>query len=168
MKEYQGTFIIGDFGSERYSAASVWQPSSAMLCDDRPASHTNKESQHLLSSLSRVAAKKGIPFILCFAEQSSPFNQLCHTRALARATEIRMHRAFSQRMANFKDPSSSSPIWFDPRGFSSLLYFSSLSITALTRKFQPMLLKNFRFYRRLKVLLVSTRCGHENITVAGS
>ncbi|CAF4082321.1 unnamed protein product, partial [Rotaria magnacalcarata] len=36
MKEYQGTFIIGDFGSERYSAASVWQPSSAMLCDDRP------------------------------------------------------------------------------------------------------------------------------------
>jgi hypothetical protein len=35
MKDYQGTFVAGDFASGRYSAASVWQPSTFILCDDR-------------------------------------------------------------------------------------------------------------------------------------
>jgi hypothetical protein len=148
MKEYKRTFVIGDFSSGRYSAAPLWQSTSAVLCDDRsnsknayrdpywlafnffqyPSSKLNSrnEKETLLSSLSSTAFNNGIPFLLCHTEQSSVFNPLCRKRALAIATEILGRQAASKRMTELGDKFDKSPVWLDPRDFSTLLYFSLL------------------------------------------
>jgi hypothetical protein len=148
MKEYKGTFVVGDFPSGRYSTVSVWQSTNAILCDDRsdsknayrgpywlafnffqsPSSELNSrdEKEILLSSLSSVAFNNGIPFVLCHTEQSSVFNPICRKRALAIATEILGQRAVSQRMTELDDKFDKSPVWLDPRDFSTLLSFSLL------------------------------------------
>jgi hypothetical protein len=151
MKEYQGTYIVGDFASGQYSAASVWQPLSAIFCDDRSgikngyrgpywlvfnffqssisASNANDENHFLLSSLKHTGANKDIPFMLFHVEQSSAFNTLCRKQAVAIATEVRSQLNFSERIEKLGDQFDTSPVWLDPRDFSSLLYFNSLSAT---------------------------------------
>jgi hypothetical protein len=148
MKEYKGTFVIGDFPSGRYSVTSVWQSTNAILCDDRsdskdayrgpywlafnffqsPSSELNlrDEKEILLSSLSSAAFNNGIPFLLCHTEQSSVFNPICRKRALAIATEIHSRQDISQRMTVLDDKFDKSPVWLDPRDFSVIPYFSVL------------------------------------------
>lgn len=147
MREYIGTFIIGDFHSGHYIAASVWQPSSAILCDDRCSqenvyrgpywlvfnlfqspnilSFPNDVKESLLSSLSHMAFNKSIPYILCHVERSSIFNNVCRSKALAMATEILSRVSLSQRIIELGNEFDSSPVWLDPRDFSSLLYFAA-------------------------------------------
>jgi hypothetical protein len=148
MKEYKGTFVIGDFSSGRYSAASVWQSTNSILCDDRshsknayrgpywlafnffqsPSSELNSrdEKEALLSSIISAAFNNGIPFVLCHVEQSSVFNLLCRKRALSITTEVLGRRAVSERMIELGDKFDKSPVWLDPRDFSTLLSFSLL------------------------------------------
>jgi hypothetical protein len=148
MKEYKGTFVIGDFSSGRYSVASVWQSTNAILCDDRshlknayrgpywiafnffqsPSSPLNSkdEKEILLSSLCSAAFNNGIPFLLCHTEQSSIFNPICRKRAVAITTEILARQDVSQRMTELDDKFDKSPVWLDPRDFSVIPYFSLL------------------------------------------
>jgi hypothetical protein len=148
MKEYKGTFVIGDFPSGRYSAVSVWQSTNAILCDDRshlknayrgpywiafnffqsPSSKSNSrdEKEILLSSLSSAAFNNGIPFLLCYTEQSSIFNPICRKQALAITTGILSRHDRSERMTVLKNKFDKSPVWLDPRDFSTLPQLSLL------------------------------------------
>lgn len=161
MKEYQGTFIAGDVPSGRFSAASVWQPSSAILCDDRPhtkntyrgpywlvfnlfqslksSSYSSKLNQLLLSSLSHIAAKQGIPYMLCHVDQSSLFNPLCRKQALGVATEVQSHYAVSEHATNLIKQFHGGPIWLDPHDFSSLLYFNAIQRFRLLPKLRSVI-----------------------------
>jgi hypothetical protein len=148
MKEYKGTFVIGDFPSGRYSAASVWQSTNIILCDDRshstnayrgpywvafnffqsPLSESNSrdEKEILLSSLCSAAFNNGIPFLLCYTEQSSVFNLICRKRALAITTGILSRHDRSERMTVLKNKFDKSPVWLDPRDFCTLPQLSLL------------------------------------------
>ena len=145
MKEYLGTFAVGDFPTGRYAGASVWQPSSLILCDHRPnirnayrdpyrlvsnffqsstvPSYSNDEKIMLLSALSNAAAIDGIPFILCHIEQSLSFNALLQEHAAAVVTEIMTRNNISSRIAIAQDELDKSTTWLDPRDFSGLLRF---------------------------------------------
>lgn len=149
MKEYLGTFAVGDFPTGRYAVASVWQPSSLILCDDRlnmknvyrgpywlvsnlfqsttATPYSNDEKRMLLSALNSEAANNGIPFILYQIEQSSPFNAFVQKQAVAVTTEFVAQINYSSRMATIKNDSGKLPTWLDPRDFSGLLYFNPMS-----------------------------------------
>ena len=81
----------------------------------------------LLSALSNAAATDGIPFILCHIEQSSPFNAVCRSRAVAMTTDLLSRHKVSDRMIAAGDEFDKLPVWLDPRDFSGLLYFGPLS-----------------------------------------
>ena len=151
MKEYKGTFIIGDFPSGEYLATSVWQSSSALLINDladsknpyrgpywlafnffqSPASKLNSKNKDninlLFDALTNEAFNHGIPFLLCHLPQSSIFNPICRKRAIAVTTEILSRRAVSRCMVKLGDQFDKSPVWLDPRDFSALLYFHSIT-----------------------------------------
>ena len=149
MSEYLGTFAVGDFPTGQYAIASVWQPSSVILCDDRSnmkntyrgpfrlifnffqstsvPSSSNDNARMLLSALSNAAAIDGIPFMLCQIDESSPFNLLCLDRAVAMTTEIMTRDNISHRMTVLKDKFDKLSTWLDPRDFSGLLYFFPVS-----------------------------------------
>lgn len=149
MNEYVGTFAVGNFLTGEYAVASVWQPSNAILCDDRSnkehayrgayrlafnffqspsaTSCSSDEKRLLLSALGNATATDGIPFILCHIEQSSPFNVVCRSRAVAMTTDILSRHKVSDRMTVAGDEFDKLPVWLDPRDFSGLLYFGPLS-----------------------------------------
>lgn len=149
MTEYVGTFCTGDFPSGRYTVASVWQSFNAIVCDDRPSSissyrgpywlifnffqspelvsSSDEEKLKMLSSLSNLAFRNGIPFVLCHIQKSSVFHGVCRKQALAMTTEILSWNIYSQQMFDLKDEFDQCPVWLDPRDFSSLLYFTPLS-----------------------------------------
>ena len=145
-KEYVGTFVSGSLPAGSYTAASMWQPTSAILCDDRHDQQkayrgpyrlifnlvqsnapTDDQRETFVNALSNTVAIEGIPFMLCHVERSSPFNEVFRRRALAMTTEILSRRIRSPRMAELGDQYDYSPVWLDPRDFSSLLYFTPVS-----------------------------------------
>lgn len=146
LKEYLGTFVIGDFPSGAYAAASVWHSSNAVLCNDQsPKPDTyrssfrlisnmfqSKSSSHdqrvmLIRALSNAAAVDNIRYMLCHVERSSMFNPLLRQKAVAMATEVLSRRIRSERMLELNDQYEVLPTWLDPRDFSALLYFTNVS-----------------------------------------
>ncbi|CAF0915570.1 unnamed protein product [Adineta steineri] len=150
MDEYIGTFAVGDFSSQQYAAAMIWEPLAAILCDDRSGTNnayrgrfrlalnffqssnsvpsiTAHEREHLISALSNAAANDNIPFLMCDIEESSPFTSLVQQKALAMTTANITRIPQSQRFTDMVDRFANSPVWLDPRDFGSLLYFKPLS-----------------------------------------
>ncbi|CAF1401942.1 unnamed protein product [Adineta ricciae] len=137
LNDYVGTFIVGDFASQQFAAAMIWQPSSTVLCDDRldvnnPYRGQTQSSvsidiqERFLSALSSMMDADGIPFFLCDVQESSPFKSLLQRRALAATAQFVSRTLISQRMTDVVDHFVNSPIWFDPRDFGALLYFKAL------------------------------------------
>ncbi|CAF0915550.1 unnamed protein product [Adineta steineri] len=150
MDEYIGTFAVGDFSSQQYAAAMIWEPLTAILCDDRSGtknayrgrfrlvlnffqssnsipSVTAHEREHLISALSNAAANDKIPFLMCDIEESSPFTSLVQQKALAMTTANISRIPQSQRFTDMVDRFANSPIWLDPRDFGTLLYLKPVS-----------------------------------------
>ena len=146
MKEYIGTYVIGDFPHGSFCAASVWQPSNIIICDDRQSLsnpcrapfrvifnifESNQgaidKRELLLSGLLDAIALDKIPYVLGHVDIKSPFNELLRQRASAISTEILSRRIISSRMQDTNDEYDNSPVWLDPRDFSALLYFFEIS-----------------------------------------
>jgi len=145
MPEYMGTFCIGDFQSNQFAAATIWEPSKTNLCDDRSnsksygtrctlrlilnfyQSNDGNDGEELLRALSHQAAIDGYPYVIFHVEQSSPFNSLCQKEnLLGRASHLFTRMIVTKRMFSIDKEFYHAQIWLDPRDFSSLFFYDSL------------------------------------------
>ncbi|CAF0767553.1 unnamed protein product [Adineta steineri] len=150
MDEYIGIFAVGDFSSQQYATAMIWEPLTTILCDDRSGTKNEyrgrfrlalnffqssnsipsvavQEREHLISALINAASNDEIPFLICDIEESSLFTSLVRQKALAVSTESISRVPWSERVTDMADRFANSPIWLDPRDLSNLLYFKPLS-----------------------------------------
>ena len=146
LPEYIGTFCVGDLESNRFAAVTIWEPSKTNLCDDRKSSKTfgircplrlalnfyqsmdGKEGEELLRALNHQAAIDGYPYLVHHVQHSSDFDSLCQKEnILGQATHLFSRMITSQRMIDIDNDFRQASIWLDPRDFSSLFFYDSLS-----------------------------------------